>query len=186
MNRILVLLLVLVLLAACCVPVPRALTPRVTATDTPGSLPPADPPTAGRVEDAERRWQAGGVSDYRIVVREVHSTWCYYDVAVEVQRGEVVSGTVTAHPGPASDCGLYAEGVVEEPVSLAPAEAARWTVPGLFQIAREWQALAGREHMGVVLEFDASLGYPTALSRDNEAAVDDDTWLQTLEFTRVE
>ncbi|NLF03279.1 MAG: hypothetical protein GX601_20130, partial [Anaerolineales bacterium] len=115
MNRVLALLLVLVLLAACSTP----------------------------LQDAERQWQASGVTDYRIAVREVHSTWCYYDVAVEVQHGEAVSGTVTAHPGPASDCGLYVDGVVEEPVSLAPAEAARWTVPGLFEIAREWQALAG-------------------------------------------
>lgn len=65
---------------------------------------------------------------------------------------------------------------------LSPREGARWTVPGLFEIARGWRQLAGVADMRIVLEFDPELGYPTALLKDNVVAIDDELYLKTESF----
>jgi len=159
-----------------------ALTPEATAPPS-GTVPTTDVPlTADLIEEAERLWEASRVTHYRIQVREVHSTWCYYEISLEVQNEEIVTGAITAHYGPARSCWNYTNGAVGEPVSLAPADAARWTVSGLFKIAHEWEVLNGAENMRILLRFDTELGYPSALLRDNEAALDDDMWLETLQF----
>ena len=159
-----------------------ALTPEATVP-SPKIVPTTDVPlTADRIKEAERLWASSGVTHYRIRVREVHSLWCYYEISLEVQNEEIVAGTITAHYGPAQSCWAYTNGVVGEPVSLTPAQAARWTVPGLFKIAHEWEALDGAKDMRIFLEFDPELGYPTALSRDNTAALDDEMGLITLQF----
>jgi hypothetical protein len=137
------------------------------------------------VAEAEQCWTEGGVTDYRIQLREVQGTWCYYDIEVEVRADRVVTGTATAHLGPARGCWAYTEGVVEEPVSLSPDEAARWTVPGLFEIAHDLDSLAGRKDMKVVLEFDPALGFPTRLFRDNTVAMDDEEGLSVVQFERL-
>jgi hypothetical protein len=137
---------------------------------------------AGGVEEAEKRWQAAGVADYRIQVREVQSIWCYYQINLEVQDSQVVSGTITAYPGPAQSCQNYTNGVVRKPIALSPDEAARWAVPGLFEIARSWEGLAGQKDMEVKLEFDPKLGYPTRLHMDNTVIYDDDAGLNVLQF----
>ena len=159
-----------------------ALTPE-TAVPSSGTAATTDVPlTADLVEEAERLWEASGVTHYRIQIREVHSTWCYYEISLEVQNEEIVTGTITAHYGPARGCWAYTNGAVEEPVSLAPAEAARWTVPGLFKIAHEWVLLVGPENMRILLRFDTELGYPLALYRNKKEVHDDDMWLETLQF----
>ena len=141
---------------------------------------------AGGVGEAEKRWQVSNVVDYHIQVREVQSTWCYYEIDLEVRGGQVVTGTVTAYPGPARSCWNYTNGIIQEPVALSPDQAARWAVPGLFEIARQWEGVAGQKDMEVKLEFDPQLGYPTRLHKDNIVAYDDDTGLQVLQFERVE
>jgi hypothetical protein len=140
---------------------------------------------AGGVGEAEKRWQASNVVDYHIQVREVQSTWCYYEIDLEVRGGQVVTGTVTAYPGPARNCWNYTGGVIQEPVALSPDQAARWTVPGLLEIARQWEGLAGQKDMDVDLEFDPQLGYPIKLHKDNMVAYDDDTGLEVLQFEPV-
>ena len=137
---------------------------------------------ASTVEGAEKRWQESGVTDYRIQVREVQSTWCSYEISLEVRGGQVVTGTVTASPGPARSCWNYTNGIIQKPVILPPDQAARWTVPGLFEIARQWEGLAGQKDMDVKLEFDPRLGYPRRLHLDNTVAYDDDTGLEVLQF----
>ena len=156
----------------------------ITASPTPTPLPTPTPPTSkvGGLEEAARRWQAAGLTDYRIRLREVHSVWCSYEVSLEVRQGEVVTCTVRAIPGPADDCRHYTDRVVWEPVGLSPSEGARWTVPGLFEIARGWRQLAGTADMRIVLEFDPELGYPTALLKDNVVAIDDELYLKTESF----
>jgi Family of unknown function (DUF6174) len=134
------------------------------------------------VGEAEKRWQASGVVDYRIQVREIQSTWCYYEINLEVQNNQVVTGTIIAYPGPAQSCWSYTDGVVQKPIALSPDAAARWTVPGLFELARDWEGLAGKKDMKIGLEFDPELGYPTSLHRDNIIAYDDDAGLSVLQF----
>lgn len=185
MKRLVGLLFAWVLVAACG-PSP-APTPAVTITLPAEATAPTleiEPTPDGSlladlIKESEHLWETSRVTHYQIQVREVHNTWCYYDINLEVQNQQIVTGTITAHYGPVRYCWLT-EGVVEEPVGLAPGEAARWTVPGLFELAREWQALAGAEHMKIGLSFDTELGYPRRLSRDNQMAVDDDMWLETL------
>ncbi|MFN2218953.1 MAG: DUF6174 domain-containing protein [Anaerolineae bacterium] len=159
-----------------------ALTPESTVP-TAGTVPATDvPPTVDLIEEAERLWETSRVTHYRIQVREVHSAWCYYEISLEVRNEEIITDTITAHYGPARGCWNYTNGAVGEPVSLAPEEATRWTVPGLFKIAHEWQELTGAENMRILLRFDTQLGYPSALLRDNETMMDDDIWLETLRF----
>ena len=134
------------------------------------------------VAEAEQRWQDSAVSDYRIQVRELQGTWCYYDVNTEVRGGQVVTSTITAHYGPARGCWNYTGGVVEEPVGLSPETAARWTVPGLFDIARQWEDLGGDKDLEIALEFDPKLGYPVRLFRDNTVAIDDQEGLSVVDF----
>jgi hypothetical protein len=141
---------------------------------------------AGGVEEAEKRWQATDVASYRIQVREVQSTWCYYEINLEVQNGQVVTGTIIAYPGPAQGCWSYTDGVVRKPIALSPDEAARWTVPGLFEIARGWEGLAGQKDMEIALEFDPKLGYPTRLRMDNTVVYDDDAGLSVVQFEPLE
>jgi hypothetical protein len=138
------------------------------------------------IAEAEQRWADGGVSDYHMRLREIQSTWCFYDIEVEVRADRAITGTVTAHLGPARGCWAYTEGVVEEPVSLSPDEAARWTVPSLFEMAQDLDSLSGEKNMKVVLEFDPVLGYPTRLFRDDTAAVDDEEGLSVVQFERLE
>jgi len=159
-----------------------ALIPTATAPSS-GTAPTTDDPlTADQIQEAERLWAASRVTHYRLQVREVHSTWCYYEISLEVQNEAIVAGTITAHYGPARGCWNYTDGTVGEPVSLAPEDAARWTVPGLFRIAHEWQRLVGEKDMEILLRFDPEFGYPSALLRDNETIMDDDMWLETLRF----
>jgi len=137
---------------------------------------------ASPVAEAERRWQAAGIGDYRIQVREVHSIWCLYDAEVNVRGGQVVSATVTAQPGPAQDCHLYVHGVVGEPVPIPPEEARQWTVEGLFATARILDEQRGDKGMVVTLEFDPELGYPLTLASDNVQATDDDRMIAIRHF----
>lgn len=131
------------------------------------------------VDQAEERWQAAGIDDYRLQVRDLHSTWCYYDLEVEVRGDEVVSGYVTANPGPAGVCGLYGGTPLGERVPVEPAKLADWTVPHLFEIARRLAAERGERNVDAEVELHPELGYPTRLARDNEIAHDDD-WLITV------
>ncbi|HSJ53562.1 MAG TPA: DUF6174 domain-containing protein [Anaerolineae bacterium] len=130
---------------------------------------------AGPVGRAETRWEAAGAEAYRFHLREFRSVWCVYEVDLVVQGSQVMTATVTARPGPAQGCWDYTQGVVERPVALSPEEApTHWTIPGIFEIARDWQEQAGQKGLRVELEFDPELGYPLRIYRDNEAAYDDD------------
>ncbi len=141
---------------------------------------------ASPVAEAERRWQAADIGDYRIQVREVHSIWCLYDAEVEVRGGRVVSATVTARPGPAQDCYLYVDGIVGKPVTIPPEEARRWTVEGLFATAHALEAQRGNKEMAVTLTFDPALGYPLTLAGDNVRATDDDLVITVRHFEALE
>lgn len=138
---------------------------------------------SGPVGRAEGRWEAAGVEAYRLHLQEFRSVWCLYEVDLEVRDGQIVSATVTASPGPAQDCHQYTQGVIESPISLPVEEApAYWTVPGMFEIAHDWQDQAGRKGLRVELEFDTELGYPRRIHRDDEAAMDDDWGLSITDF----
>jgi hypothetical protein len=157
--------------------------PLPTATPTPR---PSELEGATSVEEAERRWQSTGLTDYQIRVAETHSVWCTYHVSLEVQDSHVVSGTITAQPGPANSCWRYTDGVVGQPIDLSPAEATPWTVPGLFRFAHRCEAAMADEAMWVRLRFHPKLGYPTGLGLNNLEALDDDIWLRTLSFRQLE
>lgn len=141
---------------------------------------------ASKVQDAEARWQASGVTNYRIRVQEVRSIWCVYWIELEVRGEQIASATVTASPGPAQGCWEYTGGVIDEPIDLSPQDAERWTVPGLFRLARQLEPLAGEKDMEIEIEFDSDLGYPLRLARDDVQALDDDALLTTLHFERLE
>lgn len=158
-------------------------TPTPTITPSPTKTPtPTRMSGAGSVEEAEARWQASGITDYRIKIHETHSVWCWYEVNLEVQQGQVVTGTVTAHRGPADDCRHYVNRIVGAPVGLSPTSGSRWTVPGLFEIARGWRAEAAEENLRILVEFNPKLGYPTLLRRDRAAALDDEISLEIWQF----
>jgi hypothetical protein len=129
---------------------------------------------ADPVAEAEAHWLAAGVDAYRLEAREIRSIWCYYDLEVEVRAGQVVSALVTAHPGPAQACWHYGDVEYDVPAAIDPAEAADWTVPHLFEIARRLSEEQGARGMRITLEFHPELGYPTHLARDDEAVYDED------------
>jgi len=131
------------------------------------------------VDRAEALWQAAGLDAYRFQARDFHSVWCYYDLEVGVRGGQVVSGYVTANPGPAQQCGHYGDTPFGQQVAVDPGELADWTVPHLFDVARSLAAEQGEPNLDITLEFDSDLGYPTRLARDNEMAYDDD-WFITV------
>ena len=134
-------------------------------------------------EDAVQRWQDSGVEDYRLRVREVHSIWCYYDLEVTVQDGQVVSATAAAHPGPARQCWHYDTGdVIDKPVAVDPGQAEHLTVPALLEMAQKLEALQGEKDWDIELEFDAELGYPLRLLQDNVEWLDDDGLIAINEF----
>jgi hypothetical protein len=137
------------------------------------------------VKTAEARWATSAISDYRIHVREFHSVWCYYDIHLEVRSGEIVSGTITAHYGPAQSCWHHGLDVVDEPVDLSVETAAQWTVPGLFETAHRYQEWVGKENMEITLEFHP-FGYPLRLAHDNVEAYDDDGGLTVEHFEMLE
>jgi hypothetical protein len=118
-------------------------------------------------------------------VGETHSIWCHYEISLEVRDGQVVTGTITAYPGPAQDCGAYTKGIVNEPLALSEEDAARWTVPGLFQEAYRWAAWTLRPDMEIKLEFDPELGYPQRIFHDHKTAVDDEGGLSVSQFERL-
>ncbi len=136
---------------------------------------------ASAVEQAKKRWQQKAITDYRIQLQEFRSVWCYYDIVAEVQGERVIAATTTAHYGPARSCGFYGDHAVDEPVALSPEQAARWTVPGLFEIASDLESRLGNQDWKIVLEFDPELGFPRKLSMDNEQAYDDDWGIVVLQ-----
>jgi len=141
---------------------------------------------ASTVQNAEARWQASGVTDYRIRVQEVRSIWCVYRIELKVRGGQIASATVTASPGPAQGCWDYTDGVIDKPIDLSPQDAERWTVPGLFELARQLEPLARQKDMEIQFEFDSDLGYPLRMARDDVQSLDDDTLLTTLYFERLD
>lgn len=139
---------------------------------------------AGAVEQARKRWEGKAISDYRIQLQEFHSLWCYYDVVAEVREGRVLTATLTAHYGPARSCGFYGDRVVEEPVAVSPEQAARWTVPSLFETAGDLESRVGQKGWKIDLAFDPDLGFPRRLAMDNEQAYDDDWQIVVIQVDR--
>ncbi|MGD8399088.1 MAG: DUF6174 domain-containing protein [Anaerolineae bacterium] len=134
---------------------------------------------ADPVAAAEARWLAAGIDAYRLEAREVRSIWCYYDLEVVVRGGQVVSALVTAHPGPAQACWHYGDAEYDVPRDVDPAQAADWTMPHLFEMARHLSAEQGKHGIKITVEFDPDIGYPNRLARDDEAVYDED-WAITV------
>jgi serine/threonine-protein kinase len=127
--------------------------PPATSTATPAS-----PAATGdrevlraRIDDAERRWSAQGMSSYQIVVRYMNSTWLLQWQTIMVRDGQVVDETARCLATPAGP----------NPCQVQPFDPPRSTVPGLFAKAR---SLVEREPPEAIkLTFDETYGFPQAI-----------------------
>jgi hypothetical protein len=120
---------------------------------SPGSL-------ADEIDAAEERWQAQGITDYRIAVRSA-SVWHNQTDIITVRDGDV-----TEHSASCTNSLLEREGECE----IEPADPQTRTVEGLFAGARDLVNLAaGGESVvyvleGLSFEFHSVYGYPELIA----------------------
>ena len=113
---------------------------------------------------ARARWASSGIDSYELTVRRLCFCGFVEPVRVKVVDGAIVSRTIVSTGEPVPE--LYASAYPD--------------VPGLFAIVEE----AANEADDLLIEFDASYGYPVEISIDwIENAVDDEVAYLAETFT---
>ena len=117
---------------------------------------------ADSIAQAERKWQAQGISSYRIRVRRVQSIWHAQTYSVTVQSGQVVEQSAFCIPAPfeAGKC------------TVEPFDGKDYTVPGLFSAARSQAKIVGGKWTKII--FDEMYSFPKVISYDDPQVYDDD------------
>ncbi len=122
------------------------------------------------ISQGEELWQEQGITNYEIKVRMVDSIWHAQTHTLLVENGAVSEATANCIPAPFEG----AECEVRE------FDAATYTVPGLFAIAREEAARS--DGQWTTIEFDEQYGFPTRISFNDPEILDEDRSWQVMRF----
>jgi hypothetical protein len=146
----------------------------VTAISTPAALPSArqaypvalSPATLegdinSWLDDATARWNALGVDSYWLTLAET-TAWNGFELTMEVRDSALVRLEASCHPG-----------WMRGPCDLSSLNASQYTIPALFERAREVAGVASAENDG--LAFDTETGIPMRMIY-NDATVFDEEW----------
>jgi hypothetical protein len=109
------------------------------------------PATTALLDDAESRWQANPVTNYRLVA-QVDRPGDVRRVEVLVEQGRIVRATVR----------YRGKGLWGEDIDLSEKQAQAFTVPGLFEMVRGELAGSGRGRIEV--ELDGDYSFPRRLA----------------------
>ncbi len=114
------------------------------------------------IDQAEHKWQAQGIRDYRIQVLYTQSIWHAETYSITVRNEQVVEQSAFCIPAPAEagKCTVQAFNAED------------YTVPGLFAIARNQVRTA--EGKWTKITFDRVYGFPRQIAHDNPQIYDDD------------
>jgi hypothetical protein len=117
-----------------------------------------------QTDEAEQRWQASGITSYEIVVR-LHTAWVLRWYRVVVRDGQIAETSAR--------CERSLPGF--EQCQFDPSEYAKYSVPGLFTIARE--LLTSKPTTKIGLRFDDRDGHAIELSSDIPEYADDEVFI---------
>ena len=122
------------------------------------------------IDQAERKWQAHGITSYRIEVLTVQSVWHAQSHQITVRDGKVIDQSASCIPAPTE------MGVCE----VQPYKAEDYTVPGLFAKAH-WM-VENIQARWMQINFDSQYDFPSQISFDDPDAIDDDWAWRVMAF----
>lgn len=169
----------LILALAACGAAPPTMTPTPTPPPPPTMTP--VPPKLAQLATQRARWQALGITDYDIVVRETHAFSLVYLSTVIVRGGRVQTQSASCS-GPVGSSGSCPN-------------AARYTVPWLFAEAEAYLDGTRTRQLGIrttnatqadgtTVTYDATYGFPYSITWDLPDVYDEQVTIRIASFTR--
>jgi type II secretory pathway pseudopilin PulG len=125
-----------------------------------------------QLDEAEQRWNRQGITSYRIVVRDVQSTWHLQWNTVVVRNGQVTgrTGRCIRAPAEVGEC------------EVRPFDPGKYTVPGLFATAHRLLDNAGPGDV-IKITYDDVYGYPRTMLNDHPPIVHADGFAEVESLT---
>jgi hypothetical protein len=123
------------------------------------------------IDQAEQKWKAKGVTNYHIEISSINTTW----KPIAIYKITVKNGQVIQQANNFNDPVGGGKSLTPYP-TLASFDATKYTVPGLFAIARaEVNSQWYEGETAFAIEFDSAYGFPKKIARDNIHYTDTET-----------